>query len=137
MRLPQLGSRSCRQSDGCRQHAEGSDADHAREQGPSSTSPVPGRATAVPGVAYRASKIGIFDMSRSLTQETWKFGIRSCCLCPDDVNMPIMAPKLFVAPRTVTVRRALRDRLIRAEAAHTNLPTPEMTLLLDQNRIAI
>jgi NAD(P)-dependent dehydrogenase (short-subunit alcohol dehydrogenase family) len=137
MQLPPLGSRSCPQSDWCRQHGEGGDADHARDEGPSSTSPLPRRVTGVPGIGYSASKFGMLDMSLSLTQEAWKFGIRSCCLCPDDVNTPVMAPNFFVAPRAVAVRGALRDRLVRAEAADTNLPTPEMALLLDQDRIVI
>jgi len=49
------------------------------------------RVSGVAGIAYSASKFGMLGMSLSLTQEAWKFGIRACCLCPDDVNTPIMA----------------------------------------------
>jgi NADP-dependent 3-hydroxy acid dehydrogenase YdfG len=49
------------------------------------------RVSGVGGIAYSASKFGMLGMSLSLTQEAWQFGIRACCLCPDDVNTPIMA----------------------------------------------
>ncbi|RXG90422.1 SDR family oxidoreductase [Bradyrhizobium zhanjiangense] len=42
------------------------------------------------GAAYSASKFGVRGLSLSLTQEAWKFGIRTCCLCPNEVNTPIM-----------------------------------------------
>jgi NAD(P)-dependent dehydrogenase (short-subunit alcohol dehydrogenase family) len=48
------------------------------------------RVSGAAGIAYSASKFGMLGMSLSLTQEAWKFGIRACCLCPDDVNTPIM-----------------------------------------------
>jgi NADP-dependent 3-hydroxy acid dehydrogenase YdfG len=48
------------------------------------------RVSGVAGMAYTASKFGMLGMSLSLTQEAWKFGIRATCLCPDDVNTPIM-----------------------------------------------
>jgi len=48
------------------------------------------RVSGVAGMAYSASKFGMLGMSLSLTQEAWKFGIRATCLCPDDVNTPIM-----------------------------------------------
>jgi NADP-dependent 3-hydroxy acid dehydrogenase YdfG len=59
------------------------------------------RITGVPGIAYCASKFGMLGMSLSLTQEAWKFGIRSCCLCPDDVNTPIMARRRIKYPPEV------------------------------------
>ena len=40
-------------------------------------------------------------MSLSLTQEAWKFGIRACCLCPDDVNTPIMQRRRVKYPQAV------------------------------------
>ena len=49
------------------------------------------RVSGVAGIAYSASKFGMLGMSLSLTQEAWKFGVRACCLCPDDVNTPIMS----------------------------------------------
>lgn len=48
------------------------------------------RVSGVAGTAYSSSKFGMLGMSLSLTQEAWKFGIRTCCMCPDDVNTPIM-----------------------------------------------
>ena len=48
------------------------------------------RVSGAAGIAYSASKFGMLGMSLSLTQEAWKFGIRACCVHPDDVNTPIM-----------------------------------------------
>jgi NADP-dependent 3-hydroxy acid dehydrogenase YdfG len=59
------------------------------------------RVSGVTGVAYSASKFGMLGMSLSLTQEAWKFGIRACCLCPDDVNTPIMARRRIKYPPEV------------------------------------
>jgi NADP-dependent 3-hydroxy acid dehydrogenase YdfG len=59
------------------------------------------RVSGVAGVAYTASKYGMLGMSLSLTQEAWKFGIRACCLCPDDVNTPIMARRKVKYPPEV------------------------------------
>lgn len=59
------------------------------------------RVSGVAGIAYSASKFGMLGMSLSLTQEAWKFGIRTCCLCPDDVNTPIMARRRFKYPPEV------------------------------------
>ena len=53
------------------------------------------------GIAYSASKFGMLGMSFSLTQEAWKFGVRSCCLCPDDVNTPIMERRKVKYPPEV------------------------------------
>ena len=55
----------------------------------------------VTGIAYSASKFGMLGMSFSLTQEAWKFGVRSCCLCPDDVNTPIMERRKVKYPPEV------------------------------------
>jgi NADP-dependent 3-hydroxy acid dehydrogenase YdfG len=59
------------------------------------------RVSGVAGIAYSASKFGMLGMSLSLTQEAWKFGIRACCLCPDDVNTPIMARRKVKYPAEV------------------------------------
>jgi NADP-dependent 3-hydroxy acid dehydrogenase YdfG len=59
------------------------------------------RVSGVAGIAYTASKYGMLGMSLSLTQEAWKFGIRACCLCPDDVNTPIMARRKVKYPPEV------------------------------------
>lgn len=59
------------------------------------------RVSGVAGIAYSASKFGMLGMSLSLTQEAWKFGIRTCCLCPDDVNTPIMARRKIKYPAEV------------------------------------
>jgi len=59
------------------------------------------RVSGVAGIAYSASKFGMLGMSLSLTQEAWKSGIRSCCLCPDDVNTPIMARRKVKYPPEV------------------------------------
>ena len=59
------------------------------------------RVSGVAGIAYSASKFGMLGMSLSLTQEAWKFGIRACCLCPDDVNTPIMARRKVKYPPDV------------------------------------
>jgi len=59
------------------------------------------RVSGVAGIAYSASKFGMLGMSLSLTQETWQFGIRACCLCPDDVNTPIMARRKVKYPPEV------------------------------------
>ena len=59
------------------------------------------RVSGVAGIAYSASKFGLLGMSLSLTQEAWKFGIRACCLCPDDVNTPIMARRKVKYPPEV------------------------------------
>jgi NADP-dependent 3-hydroxy acid dehydrogenase YdfG len=59
------------------------------------------RVSGVAGIAYSASKFGMLGMSLSLTQEAWKFGIRACCLCPDDVNTPIMAKRKVKYPPEV------------------------------------
>jgi len=59
------------------------------------------RVSGVAGIAYSASKFGMLGMSLSLTQEARKFGIRACCLCPDDVNTPIMARRKVKYPPEV------------------------------------
>lgn len=59
------------------------------------------RVSGAAGIAYTASKYGMLGMSLSLTQEAWKFGIRACCLCPDDVNTPIMARRKVKYPPEV------------------------------------
>jgi len=59
------------------------------------------RVSGVAGAAYSASKFGMLGMSLSLTQEAWKFGIRACCLCPDDVNTPIMQRRRVKYPQEV------------------------------------
>jgi NADP-dependent 3-hydroxy acid dehydrogenase YdfG len=59
------------------------------------------RVSGVAGIAYSASKFGMLGMSLSLTQEAWKFGVRACCLCPDDVNTPIMARRKVKYPPEV------------------------------------
>jgi NADP-dependent 3-hydroxy acid dehydrogenase YdfG len=59
------------------------------------------RVSGVAGIAYSASKFGMLGMSLSLTQEAWKFGVRTCCLCPDDVNTPIMARRKVKYPSEV------------------------------------
>jgi NADP-dependent 3-hydroxy acid dehydrogenase YdfG len=59
------------------------------------------RVSGVAGIAYSASKFGMLGMSLSLTQEAWKFGIRACCLCPDDVNTPIMQRRRIKYPQEV------------------------------------
>ena len=52
-------------------------------------------------IQYSASKFGMLGMSLSLTQEAWKFGIRACCPCPDDINTPIMARRKVKYPPEV------------------------------------
>lgn len=59
------------------------------------------RVSVVAGIAYSASKFGMRGMSLSLTQEAWKSGIRSCRLCLDDVNTPIMARRKAKYPPEV------------------------------------
>jgi NADP-dependent 3-hydroxy acid dehydrogenase YdfG len=59
------------------------------------------RVSGAAGIAYSASKFGMLGMSLSLTQEAWKFGIRTCCICPDDVNTPIMARRKVKYPPEV------------------------------------
>jgi NADP-dependent 3-hydroxy acid dehydrogenase YdfG len=59
------------------------------------------RVSGVAGIAYSASKFGMLGMSLSLTQEAFKFGVRACCLCPDDVNTPIMSRRKVKYPPEV------------------------------------
>jgi NADP-dependent 3-hydroxy acid dehydrogenase YdfG len=59
------------------------------------------RVSGAAGIAYTASKFGMLGMSLSLTQEAWKFGVRACCICPDDVNTPIMARRKVKYPPEV------------------------------------
>lgn len=59
------------------------------------------RVSGVAGIAYSASKFGMLGMSLSLTQEAWKFGVRACCICPDDVNTPIMQRRRIKYPQEV------------------------------------
>lgn len=59
------------------------------------------RVSGVAGIAYSAAKFGMVGMSLSLTQEAWKFGIRACCLCPDDVNTPLMQRRKIKYPPEV------------------------------------
>jgi NADP-dependent 3-hydroxy acid dehydrogenase YdfG len=69
------------------------------------------RASGVAGVAYTAAKFGMLGMSLSLTQEAWKFGIRACCICPDDVNTPIMARRKIKYPPEVLAQFIQPDDL--------------------------
>jgi NAD(P)-dependent dehydrogenase (short-subunit alcohol dehydrogenase family) len=59
------------------------------------------RVSGAAGIAYSASKFGMLGMSLSLTHEAWKFGIRACCICPDDVNTPIMQRRSIKYPQAV------------------------------------
>jgi NAD(P)-dependent dehydrogenase (short-subunit alcohol dehydrogenase family) len=59
------------------------------------------RVSGVAGTAYSASKFGMVGLSLSLTHEAWKFGVRACCICPDDVNTPIMARRKVKYPQEV------------------------------------
>jgi NADP-dependent 3-hydroxy acid dehydrogenase YdfG len=86
------------------------------------------RVSGVAGIAYAASKFGMLGMSLSLTQEAWKFGIRACCLCPDDVNTPIMARRRVKYPPEVLAQfiqpEDLADtmRLIALMPKRTSIP---------------
>lgn len=86
----------------------------------------------ISGTAYSASKFGLRGMSLSLTQEAWKFGIRASCLCPNDVNTPIMAR------RAVKFSQDILDQCIQPEdmaeamkfvaQAPKRISIPEMTI---------
>ncbi len=90
------------------------------------------RVSGVAGIAYSASKFGMLGMSLSLTQEAWKFGIRATCLCPDDVNTPIMQRRrikysqevldLFIQPEDL----ADAMRFVALTGKRTSIP--EMTI---------
>ncbi|MGD9843758.1 MAG: SDR family oxidoreductase [Variibacter sp.] len=67
------------------------------------------RVSGVAGTAYSASKFGMVGLSLSLTHEAWKFGVRACCICPDDVNTPIMAR------RKVKYSQEVLDQFIQPE----------------------
>lgn len=83
------------------------------------------RVSGVAGTAYSASKFGMLGMSLSLTQEAWKFGIRASCLCPDDVNTPIMARRKIKYPKEVLDQFIQPEDL--AEAMRFVALTPKRT----------
>ena len=91
------------------------------------------RVSGVAGIAYSASKFGMLGMSLSLTQEAWKFGVRACCLCPDDVNTPIMAKRRVKYPPEVLAQfiqpedLAEMMKLIAALPPRTSVPEMVIT----------
>ena len=90
------------------------------------------RVTGVAGIAYSASKFGMLGMSLSLTQEAWKFGVRSCCLCPDDVNTPIMERRKVKYPPEVLAQfiqpQDLADAMRFVALLPRNTSIPEMVI---------
>ncbi|MCC7049879.1 MAG: SDR family oxidoreductase [Alphaproteobacteria bacterium] len=90
------------------------------------------RVSGVAGIAYSASKFGMLGMSLSLTQEAWKSGIRACCLCPDDVNTPIMARRKFKYPPDVLAQfiqpEDLADTMRFVALLPKNTSIPEMVI---------
>ena len=90
------------------------------------------RVSGVAGIAYSASKFGMLGMSLSLTQEAWKFGVRSCCLCPDDVNTPIMERrKVKYAPEVLAQfiqPQDLADAMRFVALLPRNTSIPEMVI---------
>lgn len=90
------------------------------------------RVSGVAGIAYSASKFGMLGMSLSLTQEAWKFGIRTCCLCPDDVNTPIMERRKVKYPREVLAQfiqpEDMADTMRFVALLPRNTSIPEMVI---------
>lgn len=86
------------------------------------------RVSGAAGIAYSASKFGMLGMSLSLTHEAWKFGIRACCLHPDDVNTPIMERRRVKYPPEVLAEfiqpedMAETMKLIASMPPRTSLP---------------
>jgi NADP-dependent 3-hydroxy acid dehydrogenase YdfG len=90
------------------------------------------RVSGVAGIAYSASKFGMLGMSLSLTQEAWKFGVRACCLCPDDVNTPIMERRKVKYPAEVLAQfiqpQDLADAMRFVALMPRNTSIPEMVI---------
>lgn len=57
--------------------------------------------TLLGGAAYTASKHGMVSLSHSINLETAEFGIRSCVICPGEVNTPLIAKR----PQPVSDKR--------------------------------
>jgi len=53
------------------------------------------------GAAYTASKHGMVSLSHSINLETAEFGIRSCVICPGEVDTPLIAQR----PQPVSEKR--------------------------------
>jgi NAD(P)-dependent dehydrogenase (short-subunit alcohol dehydrogenase family) len=90
------------------------------------------RVSGVAGTAYSASKFGMVGLSLSLTHEAWKFGVRACCICPDDVNTPIMARRKVKYPQEVLDQFIQPEDLAEAMRFVALMPKrtsiPEMTV---------
>lgn len=90
------------------------------------------RVSGVAGTAYSASKFGMVGLSLSLTHEAWKFGVRACCICPDDVNTPIMARRKVKYPQDVLDQFIQPEDLAEAMRFVALMPKrtsiPEMTV---------
>ncbi|MEE3235504.1 MAG: SDR family oxidoreductase [Candidatus Latescibacterota bacterium] len=52
------------------------------------------RASSIAGAAYSASKHGVIALTNSLNDEEMSFGIRSCALCPGEVETPILEQRV-------------------------------------------
>jgi len=52
------------------------------------------RASSIAGAAYSASKHGLIALTNSLNEEEVGYGIRSCALCPGEVETPILGKRV-------------------------------------------
>ncbi|HKJ00697.1 MAG TPA: SDR family oxidoreductase [bacterium] len=90
------------------------------------------RVSGVAGMAYTSSKFGMLGMSLSLTQEAWQFGVRACCICPDDVNTPIMQKRKVTYPPEVLEQMIqpedLADIMRCVAVLHPRTSIPEMVV---------
>jgi NADP-dependent 3-hydroxy acid dehydrogenase YdfG len=90
------------------------------------------RASTLGGAGYTASKFGLSGLSKTIGMEEGKNGIRSCSICPGEVNTPILENRLVVpdaAQRAVMLQpEDLAAAALLVATVHPRATIPEMII---------
>jgi NAD(P)-dependent dehydrogenase (short-subunit alcohol dehydrogenase family) len=90
------------------------------------------RASTLGGAGYTASKFGLSGLSKTIGMEEGKNGIRSCSICPGEVNTPILENRLVVpdaARRAVMLQpEDLAAAALLVATLHPRATIPEMII---------
>ncbi|MDA1315915.1 MAG: SDR family oxidoreductase [Acidobacteria bacterium] len=90
------------------------------------------RASTLGGAGYTASKFGLSGLSKTIGMEEGKNGIRSCLICPGEVNTPILDNRLVVpdaAQRAVMLQpEDLAAAALLVATLHPRATIPEMII---------
>ncbi len=90
------------------------------------------RASTVGGAGYSASKFGLSGLSKTIGMEEGKNGIRSCLICPGEVNTPILENRPVVpdAARRAAMLQPedLAQAALLVATMHPRATIPEMII---------